>query len=172
MRIQISDREGNIINEDELALSLFRQTMERGFNGSRMLFVQRFMSLDNRLTAAMILLSASENDPTFPTTAALDAMEFPQRDHTPGLNKLLDWIEKSNSHKTVWQPLLAGFKAYQYLQPDTTNDRFIWLREMRDFRASEYFEPYMNKTGAPAYWREKGFPPGCRPLAGDGFECD
>jgi len=161
-----------IINEDELALSLFRQTMERGFNGSRMLFVQRFMSLDNRLTAAMILLSASENDPTFPTTAALDAMEFPQRDHTPGLNKLLDWIEKSNSHKTVWQPLLAGFKAYQYLQPDTTNDRFIWLREMRDFRASEYFEPYMNKTGAPAYWREKGFPPGCRPLAGDGFECD
>jgi hypothetical protein len=161
-----------IANQDELALSLFGQTLEHGFSGSQMLFVQRLMSLDNRLAAALILSSATDHDPTFPMTAVLDALQFPQRDHSRGLEKTLEWIEKSDSPPGIWQPLVAAFKAYQYMEPDTTNDRFVWLRENADFRASEYFVPYMNKTGAPVYWREKGFPPGCRPLEGEGFECD
>ncbi len=161
-----------IIDEDDLALSLLEQTAEHGFTGSQMLLVQRLMSLGERLTSAMILLSETKNDSTFPATAVLDAMESPKADDSLGLEKVLNWIEKTNSTPEYWAPLMAAFKAYKYLKPDFTNDRFVWFRENAGFRASEYFVPYMNKIGAPAYWREKGFPPGCRPLAGDDFECD
>ena len=161
-----------IVNEDERSLSLFGQSAEQGFTGSQIVFIQRFMSLGDRLTTAMILLSNFENDSTFPITAVLDAMEFPQRDHSQGLKKLLNWIEKDGAAPSQYQFLMAAFKAYQYMEPEFTSDRFVWLRENAGFRASPYFVPYMNKNGAPAYWREKGFPPGCRPLEGEAFECD
>ncbi len=160
------------IDEDELAMSLFQQAAEHRFSGLQWQFIQRFMSLGERLATTLILFSNNRLDSSFPAREVLDAMEFPERDHSRGLEKTLNWIKKSDLGLDFVTPLMAVFKAYDLIEPAAFQHRWVWLRENAGFRASEYFVPYMNKIGAPAYWREKGFPPGCRPLAGDEFECD
>ena len=161
-----------ITNQDELALSLFGQSVEHAFTGAQFQFIQRFMSRGDRLMTAMILLTQFDEDSTFPATAVLDAMEFPQRDHSRGLAKILNWIDSSGFPVEDYPLLLVVFKAYQLAEPERFENRWVWLKENTDFRATEYFAPYMIKMGALAYWREKGFPPGCRPLAGNNIECD
>jgi len=156
-------------------MSLFQQAAEHRFSGLQWQFIQRFMSLGERLATTLIVFSNSKVDSSFPAREVLDAMEFPQRDHSRGLEKTLNWIKKSDfgvQDLDFVTPLMAVFKAYDLIEPAPFQHRWVWLRENAGFRASEYFVPYMNKIGASAYWREKGFPPGCRPLAGDDFECD
>jgi hypothetical protein len=124
------------------------------------------------LAATIILLSHFDYESAFPATAVLDAMEFPERDHSRGLQKLLNWIEKSGSTPASFSVLMVSFKAYHLAEPVSSQTRWVWLRENTGFRTSEYVVPFMNKTGVPAYWREKGFPPNCRPLDEKDFECD
>jgi TolB-like protein/Tfp pilus assembly protein PilF len=162
-----------IDNKDELALSLLQQTAGVGFtNPFHIQFTQRLVSQGNRLAATMMLFNLVEVDQSFPAAAVVDAMEFPERDHSRGLEKLLNWGENYETTPGIFTNLMAVFKAYQLVEPNGYINRWIWLKENAGFRASEYFAPYMEKLGPPAYWREKGFPPGCRPLAGDDFECD
>ena len=161
-----------IINEDELAVSLFGQSVEHAFTGAQTQYLQRFMSRGERLVAAMILVTQFDEDSTFPATAVLDALEFPHRDHSRGLAKLLNWLDNSGLSAANNPLLMAVFKAHHLAEPERFQNRWVWLKENTDFRASEYFVPYMDKIGVPAYWREKGFPPGCRALVGDDFECD
>ena len=164
-----------IVNEDELALSLVQQLASYGFMqvfNFNIHFCRRLVSLGYRLAASIILSDQIGHDLTFPANAILDAMEFPERDHNRGLQKLLNWIEKSGSDPVAFSAVSLSFNAYHLAEPTFGFNGWVWLREYEGFRASEYFAPFMNKIGAPAYWREKGFPPGCRPLAGDDFECD
>jgi len=74
--------------------------------------------------------------------------------------------------RAVSQAILSAFKAYHLVAWVPSFNRWVWLKENTGFRKSEYFKPVMDEYGAPVYWREKGFPPGCRALAGDDFECD
>jgi len=164
-----------IVNEDEQALSLIQQLASYGFTqvfNFNIHFCRRLVSLGNRLAASIILSDQIGHDLTFPANAILDAMEFPERDHSRGQQKLLNWIEKSGSAPASFSAVSLSFKAYQLAEPIAGVNSWLWLREYEGFRTSEYFAPFMNKLGAPAYWREKGFPPGCRPLDEEGFECD
>ena len=163
-----------IVNENELALSLIEQVAKYGFTvfGFQSQYLQRLISLEHRLAATMILLSHLDYDLTFPATAVLDAMEFPERDHRRGLEELLNWIEKSGSTPAQFSVPFVSFKAYHLAETVDDQTRWVWLKENTGFRTSEYFAPLMNDLGASPYWREKGFPPACRPLAGDDFECD
>jgi len=68
--------------------------------------------------------------------------------------------------------LMAAFKAYHLVEPDSNQNRWVWLKESAGFRTSNYFAPTMVKIGAPAYWRKRGFPPGCRALGEEDFECE
>jgi len=163
-----------IADDNELALALVQQVAKYGFSNFNFQsqFIQRFISLGNRLVATILLSVLSETDSNFPVTAVLDAMEFPERDHSRGLEKLLDWIDKTGATPASFSLLLVPFKAYHLVEPIPFQNRWVWLRENTGFRTSEYFAPMISKTGASAYWREKGFPPNCRSLGEKGFECD
>lgn len=47
-----------------------------------------------------------------------------------------------------------------------------WNPEYARYRRSPQFQEYVRQAGVFDYWREYGFPPQCRPLGEDGFECD
>jgi len=163
-----------IVNENKLALSLIEQVAKEGFSvlSFQSQYLQRLISLDHRLAATLILLSHFDFDITFPSTAVLDAMEFPERDHSRGLQELLSWIEKSGSTPELFSVMFVSFKAYHLVEPVLGQIRWVWLRENTGYRTSEYFVSRMNNNGAAAYWREHGFPPNCRRLDGERFECD
>ena len=163
-----------VTNDNESALPLMYHVAEYGFTVFNFFsqFFQRFISLGDRLVTTIMLFSLIGADSGFPATAVLDAMEFPDRDHSRGLEKLLNWIERTGSTPASYPVLMAAFKAYHLVEPDPYQNRWVWLKENTAFRASEYFAPFMAKTGVLAYWREKGFPPACRSLTGNDFECD
>lgn len=48
----------------------------------------------------------------------------------------------------------------------------LWEPSLYAYRQSSQFKDFMRKSGAYDYWQEKGFPPQCRPLGDDDFECD
>ena len=162
-----------IDNKNELALSLLQQSAGIGFtNPFHIQFTQRLVSQGNRLAATIMLYNLAGVDQTFPVAAVVDAMEFPERDHGRGLKKLLNWGENYETTPGFFTNLMAVFKAYQLVEPNGYINRWVWLEENAGFRTSEYFAPYVEELGLLAYWREKGFPPDCGPLAGDKFECD
>ena len=161
-----------ILDDNERAMALFQQGYERGFRGSAGMFTQRFVSQGDRLLAATILFSPDDRDSTFPAKAILDAMEFPDRDHSRGLEKMLNWMSQSDITPATYSLFMSTFKAYHLVDWYLGFNRWVWLKENTGLRKSEYFNPVMDEFGAPAYWREHGFPPGCQPLGEEGFTCD
>jgi hypothetical protein len=47
-----------------------------------------------------------------------------------------------------------------------------WFRDDPAFLASEERKRLMRAWKLPEHWREHGFPPQCRPIGGEDFECD
>ena len=49
---------------------------------------------------------------------------------------------------------------------------WIWQSGFPGFHESGNFKRLVNHMGQPEYWHEHGFPPQCRPVGSDDFECD
>jgi hypothetical protein len=48
----------------------------------------------------------------------------------------------------------------------------LWGPDFRTYRQSQNFKSMIRDSGVHAYWQTRGFPPNCKPLAADDFECD
>jgi hypothetical protein len=48
----------------------------------------------------------------------------------------------------------------------------LWSDSFRRFRQTEAFRQIIRDAGVLAYWQQHRFPPLCRPVGSDGFECD
>jgi hypothetical protein len=49
---------------------------------------------------------------------------------------------------------------------------YWWYPYPLEFRNSPHRKRLMRLVGMPVYWRKHGYPPQCRPLGADDFECD
>ena len=47
-----------------------------------------------------------------------------------------------------------------------------WIPSMKGYRQSAEFRKHMRASGMVDYWREKGFPPGCKAVGADDFACE
>ena len=69
-------------------------------------------------------------------------------------------------------------EEFEYLVRPLGNDWRIpsyltlWDDSMRHYRKSNAFKLYIRESGILEYWREVGYPPQCRPVGQDDFECD
>ena len=162
-----------IMGDNAKMLTLYQQGIEAGFRASSGALVQRFISLDQRLAAAQALLAGEETVSELPVKAVLDAMEFPNRDHTRGLARFEAWLENAGQQGRGFNAeIFSVFKAYDKVAPDSFSNRWVWLSENQGFRQSPYFRSYIEELGYPEYWRQHGFPPSCQPLGDDDFECE
>jgi adenylate cyclase len=48
----------------------------------------------------------------------------------------------------------------------------LWGPEYAAYRRSPQFRRFMRESGAFDYWREHGYPPQCRPMGADDFDCE
>ncbi|MFT7564949.1 MAG: adenylate cyclase [Bacteroidia bacterium] len=161
-----------ILNETEAGLRLFQEGAERGYNGANSWYIQRLMSIGERELAVQLVWSGEEIGSLWPGRELLDAMEFPNRDHSKGLAKLETYVESSGQHIAVSSMYYAIFGAYHRVEADPGFPRWIWLDENAGFRQSSYFKPHVEEMGLPEYWRTNGYPPGCRAVGDEDFECD
>jgi hypothetical protein len=48
----------------------------------------------------------------------------------------------------------------------------VWDPMMHAYRQSAEFKSFIRDSGVFDYWQQVGFPPQCRPVGDDDFECD
>ena len=63
------------------------------------------------------------------------------------------------------------FLYRQYDQIRSVDLAYWWFPYPLEFRDSPHRKRLMRETGLPEYWRKHGFPPQCKPLGEDDFEC-
>ncbi len=97
------------------------------------------------------------------------AMKNPQGDHSElvaDINEFWQAQPDRDAAALVW--ITMGLGDFDVL-PNTGSQ---WLKSAKAYRQSSQFQAYIIKAGIFNYWKKQGFPPQCRPLGDDGFECD
>jgi TolB-like protein len=100
------------------------------------------------------------------------AMENPEEDHSRGLAKWDAWADENGIELGKFPEVLAAFHAYDRLLNDATEEPWYWLPTYAHYRHSPEFKFVIREYGILEFWREKGFPPQCRPIGTEDFECD
>ncbi len=93
----------------------------------------------------------------------------PDQDHSLLIKDILTFAHNNSS--------LSEFKLGNVIIPlgahNNTPDGFlVWSGGYKKYRQSHNFKSYIIKSGIHEYWLEVGFPPQCRPMDGNDFECD
>jgi TolB-like protein len=160
-----------ILGDGEQALELYQEGVEYGFKGLEEPVYQLLMQEGNRLAVAHTLWDWID-DRTFPVKAVLDAIEFPAADHSAGLDKFMSWLSANDEDVAEWSKTLIYFDAYDLVDLTYSEFFYSWLDDYKGYRQSRNFKSHLVSLNIPAHWRENGFPPGCRPLGAEDFECD
>lgn len=101
--------------------------------------------------------------------ALYDAYRRPDEDHSELIESIYEFMSKRGGRFLLDYNYLVLPIGADVEIPDTT---LMWDPSAHNYRQSDSFKSYMRETGALDYWREFGYPPQCRPLGDDDFECD
>ncbi|MCZ6912900.1 MAG: tetratricopeptide repeat protein, partial [Proteobacteria bacterium] len=116
-----------------------------------------------RLTAGSVL----HDNPVI--NAWLTALGHPDEDQSERIDLLsTQMTESSRAAQFVW--LTIG--AYDRVEADYFAHIAMWRSDQKDFRGSPDFKRVARDSGFEEYWRAHGFPPQCRAVGDDDFECD
>jgi hypothetical protein len=157
------------------AMALNRTTLANGFYGNSFPFLFVYVANGQEETALISLAAwnaaagtntatpfeyAALTDPTFDYAA--EKIRIDQAYYAPGEDVPVFDL----SHPDT----LFLYRQYHKIQK--TELQYFWFPYPQDFRESPHRKRMIREMGLPEYWRKHGFPPLCRPLGDDDFECD
>ena len=98
-----------------------------------------------------------------------EAFKHPDEDHSELISDIEEHL-RTHPHRGVinFSLLLipiGGFDA----TPFANN---LWAPDHARYRRSPQFKAYIRESGIYEYWRANGFPPQCKPIGKDDFECE
>jgi len=125
----------------------------------------------NRTTAIIVAHSIDELRGA-PVIEWIRALENIEGDNSLGLAKFDAWANENAVDLSRYPEILAAFRAHDRMPLSRVEEPWYWLSIYKDYRASPAFKRSMKHFGIFDYWRAKGFPPQCRPIGSDDFECD
>ena len=70
----------------------------------------------------------------------------------------------TGNFELIAHPLDTGWRTPSVL--------VAWDALMREYRQTKQFKSYVRESGIHDYWQQAGYPPQCRPLGDDDFECE
>ena len=97
------------------------------------------------------------------------AYKNPEKDHSDLIDSIRSFLDTRETRYYAtfdWlvNPIGIGWRVPEQL--------VLWDPMMRRYRQTDDFKSYMRESGVYDYWQQAGFPPQCRPLGDDDFECD
>ena len=107
-----------------------------------------------------------------PVYGFINALEQPDADHTEAIRRFDAWAAENAVDLTRYPEILAAFGAYDRVDLEISSELWFWLPNYRDFRQSDRFRSLIREYGHYDLWKVKGFPPQCRSVGDDDFECD
>jgi TolB-like protein len=155
-----------LMGNDALALELYERGIAAGFIANRAdTLIERLVARGDRL-AAMLLMGQLEVPPELqqaiigaieqgaPPAQLAELLERHPRFDTPGWHLALRAYDRA----AAWEGRITTLVSY-------------WDPVHAGFRNSPAFRRILEYLGVPAYWREHGYPPLCRPVGADDYEC-
>jgi TolB-like protein len=155
-----------LTGDDASALELYERGIATGFVTNRAdTLIERLVARGDRL-AAMLLMWQLEMPPEF-QQAIIGAIE---RGAPPA--QLAEILERNPRFDVPqWQIVLRAYDRAAAWEGRITTLVSYWDPVHTGFRNSPAFRRILEHLGVPAYWREHGYPPQCRPVGADDYEC-
>ena len=136
--------------------------------------------------AARVILSESfRTEPDFPVTSWVTIIQENKDRNSLEGRRVERWLDEANK-----QGVLAGsaqgadLLMFLYLsigaydKVDAThlslgpgNVKGIWMKDFSGFQKTPQFKEVVRNMNFLTYWQAKGFPPGCRAVGSNDFEC-
>ncbi|QKK03068.1 MAG: hypothetical protein HND55_10690 [Pseudomonadota bacterium] len=151
------------------ALAVFLTGVENGFVRNRGLSFIRPLLDRGQPAMAVMLMMIDQKSPKWQQAM----FEFHRTGRAPA--NVREVVEGSGD--------LSKYHAMNYLTlgaydlaadvPEMSESTLVyWDPSLPGLRNSDAFKRILDRFGVPAHWRVNGFPPQCRPLGVDDFECD
>jgi TolB-like protein/Tfp pilus assembly protein PilF len=157
------------VGQDQEALRLLEETVQENFYSATDAFVPYFLERGQRLTA-LVLASAGIRMPYAPVKDWIDLLEHPEKDPAPAVARWQAWANENGLELCDKPEPSVALGLYQCLGSDRSL-RMSWFPASAEFRKTAAFKEMARMTVLD-YWREHGFPPQCRSIGEEDFECD
>lgn len=161
------------IGDIETALKIHSETLEHAFLSISEAFVSTYVRTGHR-SLALLIADAKFESRGAPVIEWIRAIENPNADNSAGLGRLKDWERQMSTGKKLADvpQLLLSFRAWDELAENAADASWVlWHIDADEFRRTAQFKSIIHETGVFKYWQVRGFPPQCRPVGDDDFEC-
>ena len=157
--------------EVETALKLHNETLEHLFDSVSDTFVSTYVRTGHRYLALYI---ADAKLAGAPVIEWIRAIENPDADNSAGLALLKDWERQTSSgvKLSLASVLFLPFRAYEELAASPNKAAYaFWHPDGDEYRRTPQFKAAIKELGILKFWQARGFPPQCKPVGDDDFEC-
>jgi len=161
--------------DTERALEIHETALRRGFNGNNFPFLFVFVATGEERTALASMAANNAGRGINKATAfEYRALTDPAFDYQAEKALIDQAYYRAGAAEPDFGPANPDFLFLyrQYDQLKTSDLSYWWFPFPLEFRNSPHRKRMMREMGIPAYWRKHGFPPLCRPVGDDDFECD
>ena len=100
----------------------------------------------------------------------IEAIENPLEDHSLRAERFNQWGATYNINVCNMNEVAVALRQDACFEP-VGNAGLMWHPDAAYYRKTPAFKTFVN-THLMGYWQEHGFPPQCRKLNDEDFECD
>jgi len=152
---------------------LHDESLEHLFYANSEMFVSNYIHTGHR-NLAVLIADLSLGSADAPVIEWIRAIENPGGDNSAGFARLKDWESQTDTGRRLANEsvLLLSFRAYDEIATDPLAARSVlWRPDADEFRTTPQFKAVIREVGIFKYWKSRGFPPHCKPIGDDDFEC-
>jgi len=157
------------MGRDDEALAAYRE----GLNTSTTKVAYAHLPLLARLDEELAFKSASNAEAALQGWRRHDelwlAYRNPERDHAELIESIRIHFE---SHEEAYEDMFEFVASPLRTDWRIPENLLVWDASMARYRQTGKFKSYIHESGVFEYWQVAGFPPQCRPVGKDEFECD
>jgi TolB-like protein/Tfp pilus assembly protein PilF len=157
----------------ETALKLCNETLEHMLHSTSDALVSTYVRNGQRYLA-LFIADARLGSAGAPVIEWIRAIENPDADNSSGLARLKDWERQTSSGERLSSvtPMFLSFRAYDELAEIPGMAGYsLWHPDGDEFRTTPQFNTIIRELGIFEYWQARGYPPQCKPVGDDDFEC-
>ena len=98
-----------------------------------------------------------------------NALRSTENDHSQLVHSLTTFSATNPDASSYTVPIVLAYIDSSSVLLDSF---IIWNKAHRRMRQTDQFRDFIRRTGILKYWQQQGFPPQCRPLGSNDFDCD
>jgi hypothetical protein len=157
----------------DTAIKLHDETLEHAFLSISEAFVSPYVRSGHR-NLALLIADERFGDDGAPVIEWIRAIENPDADNSAGLARMRDWERRTSTGIRLMDVphILLSFRDYDDLtDPDSGAGWVFWHPDGDEFRGTPQFKSSIRYFGIFELWKTRGFPPQCRAIGDNDFEC-